>query len=234
MRDAALQGLAVGFFDGVHLGHQAILKGADAALTFRNHPLTVLAPEKAPRLIMSVEERVAAIKACGVKDVEALLKAHDMVNIMPDLNVHWMMADATGDWALFEYWKDELHIYREADLIAMSVYVGTDVPYEWYSIENYYRSLEPYSAYPKQYVADDWQVLMSGKKRVGHMMNFYKPTMSEMEALRCLQEGRYDLEVPHHLTNWSCIYNPTQKTVLFALRNDMSQVYKVDLKEDLK
>ena len=72
MRDAARKGLAVGFFDGVHLGHQAILKGADAALTFRNHPLSVLAPEKAPRLIMSVEERVAAIRACGVKDVTVL------------------------------------------------------------------------------------------------------------------------------------------------------------------
>ena len=72
MRNSALQGLAVGFFDGVHLGHQLILKGADAALTFRNHPLSLLAPERAPRLIMTCEERVAAIKACGVGEVTVL------------------------------------------------------------------------------------------------------------------------------------------------------------------
>ena len=84
MCDAAFQGLAVGFFDGVHLGHQAILKGADAALTFRNHPLTVLAPEKAPRLIMSVEERVAAIKACGVKDVTVLEFTREFAEMSAD------------------------------------------------------------------------------------------------------------------------------------------------------
>ena len=84
MRDAALQGLAVGFFDGVHLGHQAILKGADAALTFHNHPLTILAPEKAPRLIMTCEERVAAIKACGVKDVTVLEFTRELAEMSAD------------------------------------------------------------------------------------------------------------------------------------------------------
>ena len=79
-----LGGLAIGFFDGVHLGHQAILKGADSALTFRNHPLTVLAPEKAPRLIMSCEERVATIRACGVEDVEVLDFTPELAALSPE------------------------------------------------------------------------------------------------------------------------------------------------------
>lgn len=63
---------AVGFFDGVHLGHQAILEGADAAITFANHPLTVLRPGDAPKLILPLRDKIAAIKACGVGEVVAL------------------------------------------------------------------------------------------------------------------------------------------------------------------
>ena len=76
--------VAIGFFDGVHLGHQKILQGADKAITFRNHPLSVLNAAKAPPLIMSFEDRVAAIKACGVKEVVALDFDEKLANLSPE------------------------------------------------------------------------------------------------------------------------------------------------------
>ena len=176
-------------------------------------------------------------KCKTVKEVEELLRSYDMINILSSLNVHWMIADATGDWAIFEYWKNELFVMREKQLYAYGSVAGLHMPYEWYSIENYYRSPEPFLAYPNPITpatADNWQVKMSAKIRVGHMMNFYKPTMTGKEALLCLQEGRYNIEVPNDFTNWSCVYNPKELTLIFALRNDLSKVYTVDLKKVFK
>ena len=75
--------LAIGFFDGVHLGHQQIIRqtindarqhGALAlVLTFDQHPNTVVAPARVPPLIYSLPQKLRTIEALGP---EALLVIH--------------------------------------------------------------------------------------------------------------------------------------------------------------
>ena len=47
--------VAVGEFDGVHLGHREVIRGADTVLTFEPHPLAVIRPEAAPKLLTRLD-----------------------------------------------------------------------------------------------------------------------------------------------------------------------------------
>ena len=68
--------LAIGVFDGIHLGHQAVISralrnarrsgGSAVVVTFDPHPVQVLRPEKAPRLLMAPEQKRRLLEDLGV------------------------------------------------------------------------------------------------------------------------------------------------------------------------
>lgn len=68
--------LTLGNFDGIHLGHQALLQrvvqetkvrgGRSVVLTFEPHPLKILAPERAPKLILTHKDKMLLLHSSGV------------------------------------------------------------------------------------------------------------------------------------------------------------------------
>ena len=66
----------IGVYDGVHLGHQAVIKAtqaeaerhgvATAVVTFDRHPATLLRPENAPLLLTTLEQKLELLEAAGV------------------------------------------------------------------------------------------------------------------------------------------------------------------------
>jgi riboflavin kinase/FMN adenylyltransferase len=95
-----ISGLAIGVFDGVHLGHQAVVQslgGNVAVLTFEPHPLAVIAPERMPARLTTLDQRVTYLRALGtiaviaVKFDQALRQlspaafVDELTRIFPDL-----------------------------------------------------------------------------------------------------------------------------------------------------
>jgi len=61
--------VAVGTFDGVHLGHREVIRGNDTVLTFDPHPLAVVKPDAVPKLIYSHEIKCDLIGGLGVEEL---------------------------------------------------------------------------------------------------------------------------------------------------------------------
>jgi riboflavin kinase/FMN adenylyltransferase len=61
--------VAVGTFDGVHLGHREVITGADTVLTFDPHPIAVIQPGAAPRLLTDPERKANLIASLGVEEL---------------------------------------------------------------------------------------------------------------------------------------------------------------------
>ena len=61
--------VAIGTFDGVHLGHREVIRGSDTTLTFEPHPLAILHPEATPKLVTSFPVKRDLIGGLGVEEL---------------------------------------------------------------------------------------------------------------------------------------------------------------------
>jgi riboflavin kinase/FMN adenylyltransferase len=61
--------VAIGEFDGVHLGHRAVIGDADTVLTFEPHPRAVVAPDAAPKLLTPLPVKSDLIEGMKVREL---------------------------------------------------------------------------------------------------------------------------------------------------------------------
>lgn len=73
--------VAVGTFDGVHVGHRAVIAGADTVLTFEPHPLEILHPQAAPKLLMPFNVKRDVLDGIGVEEMVVINFDQDFTQI---------------------------------------------------------------------------------------------------------------------------------------------------------
>jgi riboflavin kinase/FMN adenylyltransferase len=86
--------IAIGNFDGMHAGHREIMRRVTAwsrskgyipaVLTFDPHPARVLAPDRAPKLLMTIDQRLRTMESAGIEAVLLLPFSFDFAKLTPE------------------------------------------------------------------------------------------------------------------------------------------------------
>lgn len=98
--------VTIGVFDGVHRGHQALMRtvvekarqlhATPVVVTFDRHPLEVLAPGRAPALITTLEQRARAMGAVGIEAIVVLPFDDALRNLSPEEFVRRVLVEKLG------------------------------------------------------------------------------------------------------------------------------------------
>jgi riboflavin kinase/FMN adenylyltransferase len=95
--------LALGNFDGLHRGHMKIVDrvrqrageraGTPAVMTFDPHPPRVLRPDKAPALLMTMPQKVEALRRSGMQGLAVVRFTHELSTWDPETFVRTVLVD---------------------------------------------------------------------------------------------------------------------------------------------
>lgn len=98
--------VTIGTFDAVHRGHQALfrrvvdearrLQATPTVITFDRHPIEVLAPEKAPCRITTLEQRLRLVEELGVERALVLPFTRDLASLEPEAFVEEVLVAGLG------------------------------------------------------------------------------------------------------------------------------------------
>jgi riboflavin kinase/FMN adenylyltransferase len=96
--------VTIGNFDGVHVGHRQIMRRVVAlsrekgcvptVLTFDPHPARVLAPDRAPKLLVTVDQRLRGLEAEGIQAVFLIPFSVEFARLTPEQFVAQVLAGA--------------------------------------------------------------------------------------------------------------------------------------------
>ena len=128
--------VAIGVFDGVHLGHQELLRRTiatarelglkSAVLTFHPHPACVVAPDRAPRLLYSAEERRELLLSQGIETVHCLPFDKSVASMSPEQFAEGPLRALVKAKAIF-VGENFRFGYRRAGDVATLTQLGFDV-----------------------------------------------------------------------------------------------------------
>jgi len=93
---AATRSVAVGTFDGVHLGHREVIAGSDSVLTFDPHPVSVVAPQHTPRLLTTLERKAELVASLGVQEMIVIPFDADFARRTADEFIDEVLVGALG------------------------------------------------------------------------------------------------------------------------------------------
>lgn len=101
------EALTIGNFDGVHLGHAALIRrarelvgerGRVVAMAFWPHPVSVLRPRQTPPTLTTFDRRAALLRDLGADEVVRLEPAPDLLNLSPEAFLQRLVAQRNPDW----------------------------------------------------------------------------------------------------------------------------------------